>query len=560
MGSTTDVPFDYKPIQQIYNSLTYSDTYGGSVILFICITLIVIAIVSYFVIRINIEPIKSDWVNQRCKPHIIPFAGMVQKEYGESIGDATKRNFDFCSQSILTKTTGHLLSPLTFITNSLTYMAEKIRIAINNIRKMIANVRDSMQNISEELMGRLINMMVPLQQIIISMRDMMSKIQGAISASFFTMLGSYMTLKSLLGAIAEFIVTILIVFAALIAGLWAVPFTWGFAAANTAIFVAISIPMAIILSFMKNTMHIDTNLSIPSVCFDENTLIRCDCKGCTCCHNCCCYCLDEHNEERACINMCMNGKQMVPIQYLNPGDLLSDARHNNKNYVTAVMKLKSPYKKMYSLNGTLVTGDHLVWFKDKLQTVSSHPYAIHVPNYSKDYVYCLNTSDKNINIRGTWFSDWDGLTEDECEQLHNICLHNNVYSTKCQNQFHECFDGGFFGDTMITMHDGKLKKINQVDVGDILDNNINVYGIVRVWTDRLETTASEYGYNIKWLNTNQNVRVNPIHKIPRNNSLNNETVVYHLLTNTSMFKVDGHYVMDYNAYIDTNIESFHVKK
>jgi hypothetical protein len=550
MGSTTDVPIDYKPLQQIYNSLTYSDTYGSSVILFICITLLVVAIVSYFAIRINIEPIKSDWVNQQCKPHIIPFAGIIQKEENESVGDATKRNFNFCSQSILTETTGHLLSPLTFITNSLTYMAEKIRNAINSIRKMIANVRDSTQNIAEELMGRLMNMMIPLQQIIISMRDMMGKIQGSIAASLFTMLGAYMTLKSLLGAIAEFIVTILIAFAVLIAGLWAVPFTWGFAAANTAIFIAISIPMAIILSFMKNTMQIDMNLSIPSVCFDENTLIRRNCKSeYTFCYNC----VDEHNNGCKFRNSCMNGKQMVPIQHLNPGDLLSDAQHCDQNYVTAVMKLKSPDKKMYRLNGTLVTGDHLVWFKNKLQTVSSHPYAVHVPNYSKDYVYCLNTSDKSVNVRGTWFADWDGLTENEFEQLQNICLQNNIHSTRYQNQFHECFDGGFFGDTVVIMHDGELKKINQIDVGDVLEDNINVYGIVRVWTDRLKTPASEYGYNIKWLERNQVVNTNPINTPPRNTSLENATIIYHLLTNKSKFKVNGHYVMDYNAYIDTNL-------
>jgi len=509
----------------------------------------VVAIITYFAIRINIESIQSDWLNQRCKPHIIPFAGIIQKEEDENIKDATKRNFDFCTQSILTETTGHLLSPLTFVTNSLTYMADKIQNAINNIREMIAKIRDSTQNIAEELMGRLMNMMIPLQQIIISMRDMMSKIQGAITASLFTMLGSYMTLKSLLGAIAEFIVTILIVFAALIAGLWAVPFTWGFAAVNTAIFVAISIPMAIILSFMKNTMDINTNLSIPSVCFDENTLIRRTCESnCATCNNCVCHCGDEHNAGCKFRSRCINGKQMVPIKHLKPGDLLSDAQNCDKNYVTAVMKLASPNKKMYRLNGTFVTGDHLVWFKDKLQTVSSHPYAIYVPNYSKDYIYCLNTSDKSINIGGTWFADWDGLTENECDQLHKICLKNNVHSTQCQNMFHECFDGGFFGNTMISMSNGELKKISHIGVGDTLEENIKVYGIVCVWTDRLETIVSEYGYNIKWLNAVPSVSANQ-----QTTLYKHANIVYHLLTNQSMFKVDGHYTMDYNSYIDASL-------
>ena len=54
-----------------------------------------------------------------------------------------------------------------------------------------------------------VNMMIPLQQIIIGMRDMLSKIQGTLTASLFTLLGSYYTLRSLMGAIAQLIITIL---------------------------------------------------------------------------------------------------------------------------------------------------------------------------------------------------------------------------------------------------------------------------------------------------------------------------------------------------------------
>ena len=121
-------------------------------------------------------------------------------------------------------------------------------------------------------MGRIINFSIPLQQIIISIKDLISKIQGTMTAGTFTLLGSYYTLKSLMGAIAQFIITILITLSVLIASLWVVPFTWGAAAANTVIFVAISIPMAIILAFMTDVLHVKTNLKMPKVYWNSEKI------------------------------------------------------------------------------------------------------------------------------------------------------------------------------------------------------------------------------------------------------------------------------------------------
>lgn len=91
---------------------------------------------------------------------------------------------------------------------------------------MINKVRLQIQAVAEEIMGRIINVTIPLQQIIISLKDILAKVQGTMTASLFTLLGSYYTLKALMGAIAQFIVTILIALAIMVAMLWIVPLTW----------------------------------------------------------------------------------------------------------------------------------------------------------------------------------------------------------------------------------------------------------------------------------------------------------------------------------------------
>ena len=513
-----------------------------------CLTLVVLLGLSYCVAMVRSSEIKEDWVNQRCNPYVIPFAGMINRPPDVSVGDFTKQNFDYCTQKILAESAGTMLSPLTFILDSLAKMADAMMNAVNKIREMFSKVRGQLHAIVKELMGRIMNMMIPLQQIIISARDMMGKIQGTMAAALFTVMGAYMTLKSLLGAIAEFIVTILIVFAALIAGLWAVPFTWGFAAANTAIFVAISIPMAIILSFMKNTMHIDTNLSIPSVCFDGNTYFR---RG-------------AHYKSK--------------LKRATPGNVLESESHTAldpplatdcANYITATMKLAAPSaNNMYVLNGVCVTGDHLVriWSgsgsdpHSETRTVSlvkvcDHPSAKKMASYTEPYVYCINASLHKITLGGTTYSDWNGLSEPEMRALTDVMLAGGVGAINMVTlnpiSISEWFDGGFFEYAPVHLASGAVVRISQIEVGDVLADGDAVYGTVKVLFDpkrNVVHSAEMCGYNVHWCdkdsayNPNQSIRP-PTHRI----------VLYHLLTHTKKFNVGGRRTYDYNHQIDSHL-------
>ncbi|MDB4352409.1 hypothetical protein OAA60_03150 [Porticoccaceae bacterium] len=450
---------------KMYKSLSYFDTYGSSVFAMIIVSMVVLLAVSYCIVLIYSEDIIDKWDTKRCKPYVMPFAGLINKPDNMSSSEFTRQNFDFCTQRILTSTTGVALSPLTFITTTLTKIANGMSSSINSIRSMLNNVRSNLQKITQELMGRIMNMTIPLVQIIISLRDMLSKMQGAMTASLFTAMGVYMTFKTLLGAIAEFIVTILIVLAALIAGLWAVPFTWGFAAANTAIFVAISIPMAIILAFMKNIMHVNTNLKIPKVptCFSDDTLI------------------DVYNDI---------SKKYEPTQMCNvvPNNLLKGG-----NRVTAVMKLKTPTIEnnedrlnfMYLLDESIVSGSHLIYHEDSIVLVSNHPDAIPI-QYTKPYIYCLNTTHGVIKINQSTFTDWDCLTSNEINILGKIA---NVPKSTLLNLKSKLFDVGFDKNTMVVTNNS-LVPISNICVDDIMDDGSRVYGIV--YMNDNETNRTNY--------------------------------------------------------------------
>jgi hypothetical protein len=511
-------------VKKMYEKLNYFDQYGGSVVLFVIITIIVFILISYCFVMINSQPIINDWPNQRCKPSIIPFAGFITHPEGVSATEYTSQNFTYCVQNTLSSVTGIALEPLSFVVKMFQSMAENIKNDTQNIRAMFDKVRTMFQEVSQEIMGRIINVTIPLQQIIISVKDLISKIQGTMTAGLFTLLGSYYTLKSLMGAIAQFIVTILITMAALIAVMWAVPITWGAAAANTAIFVAIAIPMIVILSFMNDVLHVNSSLKVPSVkCFDENTLIK----------------MKDKTE-----------KKIIDIQI---GDTLF-----GNNEVTACFKLITRGSIMHKLGNVIVSDSHVVNYKDKWIYVSEHPDAIKY-EYDKPFLYCLNTTNKTILVDNYIFTDWDELDDSDISDIQ----YNSIMSIKNTAEIHYYLDGGFKDTTKIKLLNGSNKEIRNIEVDDILENGEKVYGIVKIngnnvnkqFKFNLGDSTFEGGPNLSICD--KNISISSTLYLNNDDKLTLEKKhesLYHLLTDTKTFYVEKIRFYDYNASIDLLLE------
>jgi hypothetical protein len=512
-------------ITKMYEKLNYFDQYGGSVILFIIITIILILIISYCLIMVNSQPIIDDWVNQRCKPNIIPFAGLITHPEGVSASDYTFQNFNYCIQNILSSITGTAVEPLTFVTNTLKAMADKIKNDIQSVRAMFDKVRTMFQQVSQEIMGRIINITIPLQQIVISFKDLLSKIQGVMTAGLFTVLGSYYTLKSLLGAIAQFIISILIALAVIIVVLWIIPFTWGAAIANTVIFIAIAIPMAIILAFMVDVLHVQTNLKIPRVkCFDKDTEIN------------------------------MNDGSIKKISEIKTGDVLID-----NNEVTSCIKVESKGSEIYYLDGIIVSNSHIIKYCGKWIPISKHPDAITFSCYNEPYLYCLNTSNKIIQIDEYTFTDWDEIYDSELNEI----MVNPILPINKLNEIHSKLDSGFKGDTKIKLKQGELRDIKDINVGDILEHDEEVYGIVEInGKNILDQFEYNLGKNLIIEGTSNLLICDK--KIQHFTTLTfdkNKTKIdkphdklYHLLTSTDTFYIGNIKFYDYNAAIDLLLE------
>jgi hypothetical protein len=536
-----------KTIKKMYNNLSYFDQYGSSVLLLIIITIVIFIMSSYCYVMINIQPIKDDWINQRCKPGVIPFAGLINCPDDMTFSEFTKQNFDYCTQNIVNGVTSNAVQPITFVTDMLNKLYESIQNSINAIRGMFNKIRLQIQAISEELMGRLMNIMIPLQQIIIAFKDILSKTQGALTAGLYTLLGSYYTLKSLMGAIAQLIITILIGLSIMIAALWLVPFTWGAAAANSAIFIAISIPMALVLGFMIDILKVKTNLKIPSIkCFDKDTLLK------------------------------MNDGTFKRISEIETGDILTD-----NNEVTAKIKVVTEGSQMYTLNGVVVSDSHIVNYHGKWIPVSEYPDSVKMESYNEPFLYCLNTGSKTITINDMCFTDWDEIydesiskfntmlcikfnnSKNDINYLNNTSKTSNKYNFK-PNDIHKYYDGGFIKSTVVKLQNGQLKEIQHVEINEILENGEKVYGLVEINGTNLDEQfiynlgkgrLFEGGVNLNLCDKSIYVSTTLDLDEPNKKKIKiKNKKLYHLLTDKNTLSINNVEFFDYNACIDLFLE------
>lgn len=477
-------------VNNIYDNLSYFDLYGNSVFIFILMTLFVFLVYSYCKVMQTKEDIAADWVNQRCKPQNIPFAGLITHPEDTTAFQYTNDNFQYCVQNILLNISESAVKPLNYMVSALAEIFSALSSAIQQIRIIINRLRDNLKKVGEDLMSRILNIMIPIQTMLIALMDIFGKIQGTMVSGLYTMLGTYFTLQSLMGAILELFVKLLLILVIIISGLWVMTFTWPAAASTSGVFLSISIPLTIIVLFMTEVLHIKTS-GIPKLrCFDENTKIP----------------LSNN------INKC--------IKYINVGDQLK-----NGSYVTAKLTVTSEYMKIFKLNNIIVSESHLVQYGGQWIRVADHPSALLI-DYDKPYLYCLNTSDKRIELNGLIFSDWDEITDNTVflklkTQNKNITVLENI---------HEYLDEGFTDSDLVQLKDG-TKCIKDIRIGDVLEDLSAVYGLVEIDTSKLRNHNAEICKH-------------------KSNKSNKSNKIYHLLTTNGYFKINSNFTKDYNNLID----------
>jgi hypothetical protein len=280
--------------------------------------------------------------------------------------------------------------------------------------------------------------------------------------------------------------------------------------------------MAVFLAFMVDVLNLNANLTLPKLkCFDKNTLLT------------------------------LNDGTTKKIIDIMPGDVLI-----NNNEVSSIIKVETKGSKIYKLNNILVSDTHIVKYRENWIKTGQHPDAILIESYNEPYLYCLNTSNKIIEINNTIFTDWDEIYGQKLTILKN----NNIIPIIDLKDIHTYFDSGVSAFTKINLKNKQNKNIKDIEIGDILENGERVYGIVEINGKNIN---KQYVYD---LGENQSIKGGPNLIIKNVNNKNQNTIIYfnrnslrkeeeenklyHLLTDKKYFYINNIKIYDYNASID----------
>ena len=519
-----------KKIDELYNKSSFTEKYGGSVFMTILIFLAFFIALSYFWVIAHSQPIKDDWVNQRCSPAVIPFAGLIMNPQDESAFDYTATNFSGCVNSILTEITSIFLIPINAFLNVIMLVWSEALDAINVIRDLINSIRDAFTSVSQDVYGRILGILIPIQKMFISIRDMFAKTQGIMTATMFTGLGVYDTMLTGVSATWELMMIIFIVITVAIIILLSLFFTIPAGLIALAVYIPIAIIMIEFLVLVSDVMKVSGLSPMPKTpsCFASGTLI-------------------DTKEKK------------VKIEDIPVGIILKDDSH-----VTSIMKLSSYNQLMYNLNGTIVSDTHKVLYNNEFISVPNHPEAFLIEEFLEPFIYCFNTSNKVININNTIFTDWDDLDEMD---LHEIKLKSNKYFNTENfkpSDIHKYLESGFKGETLIELENGNSIYLKDIEVNDILKFGERVIGTVEI--DCRDIKTFKHVINGKTFHGGANLQIYKFDLGIFNNTLDDDIYsiedeksekydkLYHILTDKNSLVINGIIFYDYNGAIDSFLE------
>lgn len=539
-------------ISKVYDKSTFLDKYGGDFFVTLFLFIIFFIVLTYFTILNNIEPIKSDWIRNRCKPHILPFAGVINAPDGTSILDYTISNFNGCLNNILSNVSKTSIDPFYYLINVGSLISQNIINSIENFRNVFNNIRNNIVNINKDIQEKSLNFTIPIVQTSITFKDTIEKIKGIFASIIYSLYGTYMSLEGVVRIMYDSSVAIIVAIVAFIVVLMIIPFVgWTMAAPIIAILGIAIVPLAQTSIIMKKILKMNNIKNIPSVpsrkrCFHPYTKIQ------------------------------LKNNDFSYIKDIKIGDILYDG-----SIVEGIMKTSPEDHEFYSLRDIIITSTHKVfdYNTSKWIYVKDHIDSIKYNKYNKKEMYCISTNTKYIKINNLYFTDWDELDEEMINELKKIAIdnfinkneekneieqNNEIDNIERNNYIHKYFDGGFIYNTPIELNNGNFVNISKIKLNDILKNGEKVLGIIKIDIKNIYQLKEYYlnndnnklfiGTNIVFLS---NIIKNKCYINSNDKNINNKNIkfkyLYHLVTDRETFYINNIKVGDYNSCLDINL-------
>ena len=264
-------------IKQLYDAKGFMAKYGFQLFISIVIIFAFCVVTAYFVFDMQLRSIKHNWSTERCKPLIMPLAGIINAPNDVDKMEYASQNFSYCTSQFFTSVFEKVVSSFYYITNIIVRVFKSMLESIDAIRVFFSALKEQFIKMVVETLHGIMNFIIPFLNILIKMRDLMNKIEGMFLSIIHMLAGGYLALKSLIGSLLTLSIIIIVVMIllmiimwVLVAVFWSVPFLIPFhppiligAITFTLTFILIIVPFCIMAAFAGMVFKVNT--TVPKV-------------------------------------------------------------------------------------------------------------------------------------------------------------------------------------------------------------------------------------------------------------------------------------------------------
>jgi hypothetical protein len=378
------------------------------------------------------EYIDENWRELRCKPYLIPVAGISSKAEGTNFFSKTINNFNNCTNTQVNSNINVFSKPLMELINGIVGGLSSIRNIINNFRNMAKVIRELFASLVQSTFERISNSFGTMYYFQEKLRNIIKR-QSAV----FEILSQFLTTMPFLfysfshGPIPRF-------------AYWL---------KNYVGFLISMIVICILCAFGGPFVALFA-CPVCALCFHKDTIVK-------------------------------TQRGNIKISELKIGDIVGSG--SNQTKVTGLMNVKQDIYELYNVDNVLLSGSHLVYNENKWTRVENLP-GVSSNKYNTEIV-CLTTENHTIEINGRLFSDYRETDDESTNTLihqimkdhinrepYNVNASKSTPHTKTEQDL-PTYYWGFHKDTPV-MIDDKLIKISE-----IVDNKLftkNVQGGVKM--------------------------------------------------------------------------------
>jgi len=357
---------------------------------FIAITFGLIFALGLTIASLERTGVMNNWDSRRCDLPVMTAAMFFKPESDPRTStEFTKDNFNFCMKSYIDKFLNLLMAPINVIFGKQLNLANSALDIINTVRKLAATMYTEFSKYLNKFFGEFNRSVYEISRIIQYLRMAMQRANAMTMSMLYTGITMF---RGMINSIQFIIKVILIICGIMLSIMIILIFVlFPFIPMILAVLGSIVAAVLSLTTIIGGSLASEASSKMGGFCFSETCEII----------------VKEHNKE-----------QTKSVKDIKIGDELG----SNCGKVTAIILMNGKDVELYTINGIIVSGSHLVLGLDnQWKSVSSDERAKKVDNTS-NILYCFNTTTHNIPVFSPelpesnafiMFRDWEEFDDND---------------------------------------------------------------------------------------------------------------------------------------------------